>query len=302
MFLPYNANPQRCRACGELRKGHICAAKKRQKRDTLMEPAALTSNQDNIDTRIGCASDSSEPDLSLFDHNIDLLSAANVLTDVLSDSVGLFDQTSSESADLLNTDKPINCDTDPTIFETLCHTTLSGLSSELKDTPYNNSKSIYDIWAFVVWENRMVQLMYPEEIDKWVERNDCGNFSQHRWSMHDSNGNETIQLVVKHNSCHKALSIKPLCRNCENRSTWRQPCQTPEHTFYLLAMNDNASYELGKYIKHTIMLSQTDINMYQSNKPSRVTVQKTPRTTETQRRMKRSKDMIRESVIAQNSV
>lgn len=95
----------------------------------------------------------------------------------------------------------------------------------------------YTIDAFVSWEQTLVQIKYPSQNPQWMKRTDCGSHSQHRWGLYDDELNECLQLVVMHNSCLKALFVQDLCRNCEFRHVWRQPCKTPSNIFYIVPLS-----------------------------------------------------------------
>lgn len=107
--------------------------------------------------------------------------------------------------------------------------------SGILDASLSSDRSIS---AFVMWSQEFVEISYPMNGSNWIKRSDCGSHSQHRWSLYDNELYEVAQLVVKHNSCLKAMFMQPLCRNCEMRHIWRQPCRTPSNVFYILALND----------------------------------------------------------------
>ena len=126
------------------------------------------------------------------------------------------------------------------------------------------------VTVFVEWANVLVELEYPSDANSfWTLRTDCGSHSQHRWSAFDATGQEVMQLVVKHCSCVKALIMQPMCRNCQNRDTWRRPCDTPQNVFFVLPISDEvtAAALLEPMILKRIHLSQELMQGYQAFKP-----------------------------------
>ena len=111
---------------------------------------------------------------------------------------------------------------------------LSPLTKLLPNT--TSSSDDYRIVVFVTWMHKLVEMTYPCETNVWKYRQDCGSYSQHRWSIQDKRNDDVVQMVVKHNSCLNALHMQPLCRNCVHRAKWRASCSTPENVFYLLAI------------------------------------------------------------------
>ena len=94
----------------------------------------------------------------------------------------------------------------------------------------------YRIIVCLTWRKELVQMTYPDERPEWVYREDCGSYSQFRWSLRCKNNKDIVQLVVKHNTCLNSLFMQPYCVNCQMRETWHQPCTTPEDVFYALAI------------------------------------------------------------------
>ena len=111
----------------------------------------------------------------------------------------------------------------------------SGVLDELEQPRLSASPitSPYTIEVFIEWNNCVATMLYPSQEPDWHKRVDCGSHSQHRWSIYRKD-KELVQLVVKHNSCEKALGFQPYCRHCENKASWRQPCLTPQNVFYIL--------------------------------------------------------------------
>lgn len=131
--------------------------------------------------------------------------------------------------------------------------------------------SLHNIKVFIEWNNCLVDMLYPSQQSMWKKRDDCGSHSQHRWSIYDDNSKELIQLVVKHNSCEKALGQQVLCLHCKNKVHWRQPCLTPQNIFYILRVNGSAE-ECQKCIDSSILhchdvLSDEIRVAYQLSKP-----------------------------------
>lgn len=154
--------------------------------------------------------------------------------------------------------------------------------------------------AFVEWDNSLVEIEYPTAKNtSWTCRIDCGSHSQHRWSAFDSSGNEVMQLVVKHCSCVKSLIVQPLCRNCENRATWRRPCETPQNVFYILNVVDDvqAAALLDPLIRNRTYLNQDMIDGYQGFKPRVIMGMKTPKP-ECRQRMRKLAWQIEQTAIA----
>ena len=130
--------------------------------------------------------------------------------------------------------------------------------------------SPYSIEVFIEWNNCIATMVYPSQESKWRKRSDCGSHSQHRWSLYDDD-KELVQLVVKHNSCEKALGFQPYCRHCENKASWRQPCLTPQNVFYILRVTgtiDDCQKSIESLIHSKRFLEDTaTITSYQRSKP-----------------------------------
>ena len=157
---------------------------------------------------------------------------------------------------------------------------LDGLLDDIIDksgilnTPSPRSTSSeYSILAYLSWENNLVELTYPSHTSQWTKRIDCGSHSQHRWGLYNNDSYEVIQLVVRHSSCLKALFMQPLCRNCEMRHVWRQPCKTPSNIFYILPLSstEECSALLEPLILSRKGLSQEMANAYAFTLPKAVT-------------------------------
>ena len=134
--------------------------------------------------------------------------------------------------------------------------------------------------VFVEWANVLVEIDYPSDTNSfWTMRSDCGSHSQHRWSSFDGAGQEVMQLVVKHCSCVKALIMQPMCRNCQNRDTWRRQCDTPQNVFFVLAVGDEveAAALLEPMILKRTHISQELVQSYQAFKPRVISGMKTPK-------------------------
>ena len=131
--------------------------------------------------------------------------------------------------------------------------------------------------AFVEWENVLVELEYPKD-PLWVWRQDCGSHSQHRWSAFDGDGEQVMQMVVKHCSCIKALIMQPMCKNCVHRATWRRPCDTPQNVFFVLAIADDVRCAalLEPMIRNRIYIDEDAVSGYQMFKPRPIFGVKTP--------------------------
>ena len=157
----------------------------------------------------------------------------------------------------------------------------------------------YTLDVFVEWENCFVEIDNPATPNSpWIIRTDCGSHSQHRWSLCSQHG-EIMQLVVKHNTCIKAFTMQPYCRNCQNRIAWRQPCLTPQNVFYILAV---ASYEecasFLKSISHgRTALSSEMAAVYQQRKPRLIKNIKTPKATLKRERIDQLRNNIMRDVI-----
>ena len=128
------------------------------------------------------------------------------------------------------------------------------------------------ITAFVAWSQEFIEISYPTPGSGWVKRSDCGSHSQHRWGLFDDEFYEIVQLVVKHSSCLKAMFMQPLCKNCEMRHVWRQPCRTPSNVFFILALGDIETCQT--YLEPLIIsrkkLSSNNIEVYMKNTPKAV--------------------------------
>lgn len=157
----------------------------------------------------------------------------------------------------------------------------------------------YTLDVFVEWENCLVAIDHPATPNSpWSIRTDCGSHSQHRWSLCSQNG-EIMQLVVKHNTCIKAFTMQPYCRNCQNRIAWRQPCSTPQNVFYILAV---ASYEECASFLRPISHGRTPLSsemaaVYQERKPRLIKNIKTPKTTLKRERIDRLRNDIMRDVV-----
>ena len=117
--------------------------------------------------------------------------------------------------------------------------------------------SEHSICAFVSWSQEFVEISYPSTGSGWVKRSDCGSHSQHRWGWYDNELYEILQLVVKHSSCLTAMFMQPLCKNCEMRHVWRQPCRTPLNVFYILALGD---FETCQSYLEPLIISRKRLN------------------------------------------
>lgn len=130
--------------------------------------------------------------------------------------------------------------------------------------------SPYAIEVFIEWNNCIATMIYPSQEPEWRKRLDCGSHSQHRWSIYH-NEKEIVQIVVKHNSCEKALGFSLYCRNCENKALWRQPCLTPQNVFYILRVNatvDECQQSIDSLIQAKMFLTDSaTISSYQHSKP-----------------------------------
>ena len=159
------------------------------------------------------------------------------------------------------------------------------------------------ILAFVSWSNEFVELCYPTVGSGWVKRSDCGSHSQHRWALYDKDFYEIVQLVVKHSSCLKAMFMQPLCKNCEMRHVWRQPCMTPSNIFFVLALDDIETCQsyLEPFIISRKTLSLNNIDIYKRYTPKPVYHAKVVKSTPKKRKQldKLEKD-IESSVVALN--
>lgn len=160
-------------------------------------------------------------------------------------------------------------------------------------------KTGYTLDVFVEWENCLVEIDHPATPNSpWIIRTDCGSHSQHRWSLCSQHG-EMMQLVVKHNTCIKAFTMQPYCRNCQNRIAWRQPCSTPQNVFYILAV---ASYEECASFLKSISHGRTPLSsemaaVYQERKPRLIKNIKTPKATLKRERIDRLRNDIMRDVI-----
>ena len=159
------------------------------------------------------------------------------------------------------------------------------------------------ITAFVSWSQEFVEISYPTTGSDWVKRSDCGSHSQHRWGLYDDELYEIVQLVVKHSSCLKAMFMQPLCKNCEMRHVWRQPCRTPSNVFFILALGDIETCQsfLEPLIISRKPLSSSNIEVYTRHTPKPVYYAKVVKSTPKKRKQleKLEKD-IESSVVASN--
>ena len=159
------------------------------------------------------------------------------------------------------------------------------------------------ISAFVSWSQEFVQISYPSAGSGWVKRSDCGSHSQHRWGLYDNDLYEIVQLVVKHSSCLKAMFMQPLCKNCEMRHIWRQPCRTPSNIFFILALGDVEKCQsyLEPFIISRKSTSPENIAIYRKHTPKPVYHAKAVKSTPKKRKQldKLEKD-IEYSILASN--
>lgn len=164
----------------------------------------------------------------------------------------------------------------------------------------SNERSIS---AFVSWSQEFVEISYPRAGDAWVKRSDCGSHSQHRWGLYDNELYEVVQLVVKHSSCLKAMFMQPLCKNCEMRHVWRQPCRTPSNVFFILALTDVETCQ--SYLEPLIIsrkaLSPNNIDIYTRYTPKPVFHAKVVKSTPKKRKqLDRLEKDIESSIVASN--
>lgn len=148
-------------------------------------------------------------------------------------------------------------------------------------------KASKDIEAYLEYEECMVVISYPDAKGVWVKRDDRGSHSQLRWSLYDDNQNEIVQLVVKHNSCLRALILRPLCRTCERRKVWKLSCETPENIFYILSLVDDVSHLkklLEPLIKSRRYIKEDIIARFRTSIPKPALIAKMPKKTERRRK------------------
>lgn len=175
--------------------------------------------------------------------------------------------------------------------------------SGILDTSRKANSTEYSIFAYLSWENNLAELTYPSHTSQWIKRVDCGSHSQHRWGLYNSDSYEIIQLVVRHNSCLKALFMQPLCRNCEMRHVWRQPCKTPCNIFYILPLSsvEECSALLEPLILSRKRLSQEIAKAYASTLPKTVNYVKVINSSPVKRKqLQRLEQDIEESVRVTN--
>lgn len=142
----------------------------------------------------------------------------------------------------------------------------SGIICSAKKNGVDTSRLIR---VYVEWDQTIVEIALPDETSAFRLRDDCGSYSQHRWSMLE-NSTEVMQLVVKHNSCLKALFMQPLCMNCRHRNVWRQHCKNPKDVFYLLQISDDVHLcdkLLEPLIHKRVYLSTDSVQTYEMSKP-----------------------------------
>ena len=132
----------------------------------------------------------------------------------------------------------------------------SGILANVGTSQRHKDTGEYTIDAFCTWENTLVQLTYPSQNPEWMKRSDCGSHSQHRWGLYNAELRECLQLVVMHSSCLNAIFVQELCRNCEFRHVWRQPCKTPSNIFYIIPL---ASVEECAHLLEPFVLSRTKV-------------------------------------------
>ena len=151
----------------------------------------------------------------------------------------------------------------------------------------------YTLNAFAVWCNTLVQIEHPAKDSRWKVRSDCGSYAQLRWSLFNDD-EEVVQLVVKHNTCKKALFNQTTCRSCQNPK-WRQSCGTPENVYYLLPLSDIHVCEaaLKPLMSGCICVNDDIAEVYQASKPRAFNCAKQPRGSAHKRRLI---DMLRNDI------
>lgn len=143
----------------------------------------------------------------------------------------------------------------------------------------NTSAHNYRIIVFISWRKELVEMTYPDETDAWIYRDDCGSYSQFRWSIRCKDNRDIVQMVVKHNSCLNSLFMQPYCGNCQMRNTWRQPCTTPEDVFFALAVQPHnlCSDAILPLVHRSYSVNSETIAAYLSNMPRPLYITKSPK-------------------------
>ena len=177
------------------------------------------------------------------------------------------------------------------------------MSSAIVPTPASSSAHSYRIIVFLSWRKELVQMIYPDETDAWIYRDDCGSYSQFRWSLRCKDNRDIVQLVVKHNSCINSLFVQPYCTNCQMRETWRQPCTTPEDVFFALNVQPQniCNDAILPLIQRSYSVNSETIAAYLQNMPRPLYTTKTPKQNDrTKRKMLELKAKIKVRVYEQN--
>ena len=167
----------------------------------------------------------------------------------------------------------------------------------------NSSAPNYRIIVFLSWKKELVQMTYPDETDAWIYRDDCGSYSQFRWSIRCKDNRDIVQMVVKHNSCLNSLFLQPFCTNCQMRDKWRQPCTTPEDVFYALAIQPHniCNDAILPLVQRSYYVNSETIAAYLSHMPRPLYITKSPKQNDrTKKRMLELKARIKARVYEQN--
>lgn len=167
--------------------------------------------------------------------------------------------------------------------------------------------SSHQISAFCLWTSELVEIEYPLESSPWMFRADCSSYAQHRWSLFHSEI-ETIQLVVKHNSCQKYGKtfeiVQPLCKKCRKQKEWHLPCETPQNVFYLLKVSSDiyaCDALLETLIKRRLFITKQMISCFLKSQPKPVFGIRTPTTFSKRRdQIKRLTSDVKKTVVKTN--
>ena len=161
-------------------------------------------------------------------------------------------------------------DTDSIVGDSIVDAAIDH-SGIISSTGTNHIDTSRLISCFVEWDNTLAEIALPDSNSPFLLRKDCGSYSQHRWSFLDGK-DEIMQLVLKHNSCLKAIFVQTLCRNCQHRETWRQPCTQPQNIFYILHISgiERCKSLLEPLIHKRVYLSDESIMTYKSSLPKPV--------------------------------
>ena len=162
----------------------------------------------------------------------------------------------------------------------------------------------YRIIVCLTWRKELVQMIYPDERPEWVYREDCGSYSQFRWSLRCKNNKDIVQLVVKHNTCLNSLFMQPYCVNCQMRETWHQPCTTPEDVFYALVIQPTniCNDAVLPLVQHSYSVNSATIAAYLAHMPrAKYSLTKSPKNNDrTKKRMLELKAKIKARVYELN--